>query len=82
MGRSLLMKTAYCVVTGLSSPSFSVTSTRHARRACSPPHWARAGSFGAMKKITNVTNVMIRKRRIAQRIRLTRYRNIRSLLLV
>jgi hypothetical protein len=33
-----------------------------------------------MKKITNVTNVMMRKSRIAQRIRLTRYRNIRSLL--
>jgi hypothetical protein len=29
-----------------------------------------------MKKITNVTNVMMRKSRIAQRTRLMRYRNM------
>ena len=46
--------------------------------AWSPPQRARAGSFGPMKKITNVTNVMMMKSRIAQRIRLIRYRNIAS----
>jgi len=32
--------------------------------------------FGAMKKITNVTNMITRKSTIAQRVRLTRYRNM------
>jgi len=31
--------------------------------------------FGAMKKITNVTNVITRKRKIAHKILLIRYRN-------
>jgi hypothetical protein len=66
----------------LSSPSFSVAVTRHARLAWSPPHIARAGSFGAMKKITNVTNVITRKRNIAHKTRLIKYLNNCLLLLL
>ena len=65
---------------GLSSPSFSVAVFRQVGLAWSPPHIARAGSLGAMKKITNVTNVITRKSRIAHRILLIRYRNISLLL--
>jgi hypothetical protein len=61
-------------------PSFSVAVLRHVGLAWSPPHIARAGLLGAMKKITNVTNVITRKSRIAQRILRIRYRNISLLL--
>ena len=65
----------------MSSPSFSVAVRRHAWLAWSPPHIARAGSLGAMKKITNVTNVITKKRNIAHKIRLIRYLNNCLLLL-
>jgi hypothetical protein len=55
--------------------SFSVAVLRHAALAWSPPHMSRAGLFGAMKKMTNVTNVITRKRKIAHKIRLIRYLN-------
>jgi len=60
----------------LSRPSFSVAVFRQIGPAWSPPHIARAGLFGAMKKITNVTNVITRNSSSAQRIRLMRYLNI------
>jgi uridine phosphorylase len=71
----------YWTRTGLSSPSFSVAVKRHCLLAWSPPHIARAGSLGAMKKITNVTNVIMKKRKIAHKIRLIKYLNNCLLLL-
>ena len=77
---SCLTNFQYWTGIGWSRPSFAVARTRHSRLACSPPQTARAGLFGPTKKITNVTNVITMKRRIAQSVRLTRYRNTLPLL--